>query len=66
MILLDVQLHGEDVWPLVDELRARGERFILITGYACPESLPAAYRDVRFLEKPFDESTLAAKILEAL
>jgi CheY-like chemotaxis protein len=56
--VLDIELHGELVFPVADFLRAREIPFIFATGYS-QASLPAEYRDVATWEKPFDAYALA-------
>jgi len=49
--LLDVNLAGEDCFPIADALAARGVPFAFLSGYGTTV-LPAAYRDAPFLPKP--------------
>ena len=51
--ILDVNLNGEEVFPLADELISRGVPVIFSTGYDGASALPAPYRDRPRLEKPF-------------
>src|SRR5215472_6142166 len=46
--VLDVNLHGEHVFQLAGELRARGVRSIFATGYDA-SFLPLAFRDAIYL-----------------
>lgn len=64
--LLDVNLNGLDSWPVAEELLDRDVPFILTTGFACPASLPPEFRHCAFLEKPFDQKELVAKLAEVL
>ena len=51
--ILDVHLHGEDVYPVADALAARGMPFVFATGYGrC--GLCDRYRDHPSLPKPFN------------
>jgi DNA-binding response OmpR family regulator len=50
--LLDVNLAGETCFPIADALAARGVPFAFLTGYGTTV-LPAAYRDVPCLPKPY-------------
>ncbi|RST31300.1 response regulator [Sphingomonas ginkgonis] len=61
LAVLDVNLRGEMIFPLADELRKRGVPFVFTTGYA-PEMIPAEYHDVERWEKPFT----ARQIVQAL
>jgi DNA-binding response OmpR family regulator len=55
--VLDVNLHGEHVFTLADELRARGVPSIFATGYDAG-FLPTAFRDAIYLQKPIDIAAL--------
>lgn len=61
LAVLDVNLRGETVFPLADELRARGVPFVFTTGYD-EEMMPDAYRDVERWEKPY----VARQLIRAL
>ena len=50
---LDVNLDGEMVYPLADDLRARGVPFLFVTGYDAG-SIPRDYAEVPVCEKPGD------------
>lgn len=50
--ILDVNLDGEDVYPVADILAGRGLPFLFVTGYG-GRGLPEAYRDRPTLQKPF-------------
>ena len=49
--LLDVNLRGEAIWPVVDALLARGVPVVLTTGYDAG-ALPGAYASLPRCEKP--------------
>ena len=49
--ILDVNLGGEMVWPLVDLLHERGIRIVLATGYS-DLVIPSPYADLPRCEKP--------------
>jgi len=55
--VLDVNLHGEHVFALAGELRARGVPSIFATGYDA-SFLPNAFRDAIYLQKPIDIAAL--------
>jgi DNA-binding response OmpR family regulator len=55
--ILDVNLDGEYVFPVAEELRARGIPFIFATGYS-RSMLPEEWRDVPRLGKPFKRGEL--------
>lgn len=56
--ILDVSLGSEKVFPVADELRARGVPFVFSTGYD-EWALPDAYKDVPRWEKPVDVARIA-------
>ena len=62
--VLDVNLHGEHVFELAGELRARGVRSIFATGYDEP-FLPTAFRDAIYLQKPIDLAALVRAVKES-
>lgn len=66
--ILDVNLDGEEIFPVADILAARGLPFVFVTGYG-EGSLPDAYRDRPALQKPFQteqlEQTLAGLLADA-
>lgn len=55
--VVDINLGGEDSYPVVDQLAKRGIPFILTTGYA-PEEMPAKYAAYPSLTKPFEPQAL--------
>lgn len=55
--VLDVNLDGESVGPVVQELRARGLPIILATGYGA-SALPDTLRGLPCLEKPITGAEL--------
>jgi CheY-like chemotaxis protein len=64
LAILDVNLNGDDVYPVADVLMERGVPFAFSTGYGeC--GLPEAYRDRPTLQKPFQLENLE-DILTAL
>ena len=56
--ILDVNLGGEMVWPLVDLLRARGVPVVLATGYS-DTAIPERYAGLPRCEKPTSLHDLA-------
>jgi CheY-like chemotaxis protein len=66
--ILDVHLHGRDVFPVAEALEARGVPFIFATGYG-ESGLPERYRGCPVLQKPFMpaelERVLAATLAPA-
>ena len=59
-----MNIRGGFVYPVAAELRAREVPVVLSTGYA-PEALPAAFRDLPCLRKPFGAGQLEAAALAA-
>jgi CheY-like chemotaxis protein len=59
--LLDVNLHGEQVFPVADALAVRNIPFIFVTGYGAG-GLPRRFKDRPTLTKPYR----AAAVLAAL
>jgi CheY-like chemotaxis protein len=55
--ILDVHLHGKDVYPVAEALAARGVPFVFATGYG-QEGLPEKYRGRPSLPKPFTRQDL--------
>ena len=62
--ILDVNINGEEAYPIAEVLAARGIPFFFSTGYG-RGSLPAAYRDRPFLQKPFRQQDLERLFTEA-
>jgi hypothetical protein len=61
LAILDINLNGEMVYPLAEELSEEGIPFILMTGYDT-SSLPERFRSAPRVSKPFDPEVLAGKI----
>jgi CheY-like chemotaxis protein len=66
--VLDVNLDGEEIYPVADILAERRLPFVFVTGYG-ERSLPDRYRDRPALQKPFQaeqlESALAGLLATA-
>ncbi len=62
--ILDVELGGEAVYPLADELLARGVPVILATGLDAAV-VPATYERLPRLQKPFDDESLQSAAARA-
>lgn len=62
--ILDINLHGQEIYPVADILRRRGVRLIFATGYGTA-AIPQAYRGVPRWEKPFDPDRQARMIFAA-
>jgi DNA-binding response OmpR family regulator len=63
LAILDINLDGDFVYPIVPRLRERGVPIVFASAYDT-RAIPAEYRDERILQKPYDPalllSTLAA------
>ena len=55
--LLDVNLHGEMVYPVAHALTQRSVPFVFVTGYD-PRQIRADYRHRTVLQKPFNREGL--------
>jgi DNA-binding response OmpR family regulator len=64
LAILDINLNGEEAWPIADILRARGVRLIFSTGYGA-SSLKPEYEYIPKLVKPYEQANLAAAIQAA-
>jgi CheY-like chemotaxis protein len=65
IVLLDVNLNGEQTYPLAAALAARGIPFIFSTGYD-PSGLKQEWRDAPVLQKPFQAQDLERAMRQAL
>lgn len=63
--VLDINLHGEMVYPLADDLSRRGIPFLFLTGYAAA-ALPEAFRAAPHVPKPYNAQLLASKMKSLL
>lgn len=59
--ILDVNLDGEEIFPVADILARRGLPFVFVTGYG-ERSLPEPYRDRPALQKPFQVEQLKSAL----
>lgn len=57
-VILDVNIFGSPVDPLVRELRSRGIPFAFVTGHRVTH-IPVEYSDCPILAKPADQETFA-------
>ena len=55
--ILDVNLDGQEIYPVADILTERGLPFVFVTGYG-ERSLPEPYRGRPALQKPFQAEQL--------
>ena len=59
--ILDVNVDGDEVYPVADILAQRGLPFVFVTGYG-EGSLPAKYRNRPALQKPFQSEQLRSTL----
>jgi CheY-like chemotaxis protein len=63
--ILDVNLDGQEVFPVADILAKRGLPFVFVTGYG-EQGLPERYRGRPALQKPFQTEQLKAALAALL
>jgi CheY-like chemotaxis protein len=63
--ILDVNLNGQPISPVVEVLVARGLPFVFATGYG-QRGVPEPYRQTPTLQKPFQSEALARAIEAAI
>src|SRR4029079_985775 len=59
--VLDVNLDGQEIYPVADIIAQRGLPFVFVTGYG-QGSLPEAYRGRPALQKPFQAEQLKSTL----
>ena len=59
--ILDVNLDGQEIFPVADILAERSLPFVFVTGYG-ERSLPDRYRNRPALQKPFQAEQLSATL----
>jgi CheY-like chemotaxis protein len=59
--ILDVNLNGQPISPVVEVLLARGLPFVFATGYG-QRGVPERYRTTPTLQKPFQSAALGEAI----
>ena len=59
--LLDINLNGEESFPVADILRDRGVPFVFATGYSAA-IIPERFNGAGVLAKPFDATNLQAML----
>jgi len=64
LAILDVNLNGQPIVPVVDILIARNLPFVFASGYG-QRGVPEPYRHVPTLQKPFQAEALAQAITAA-
>jgi CheY-like chemotaxis protein len=63
--ILDVNLDGQEIYPVAEILAKRGLPFVFVTGYG-ERSLGEPYRDRPALQKPFQIEQLKSALAELL
>jgi CheY-like chemotaxis protein len=63
--ILDVNLNGQPISPVVEILLERGLPFVFATGYG-QRGVPEPYRQTPTLQKPFQADALAQAIAAAV
>ena len=59
--LLDVNVRGEEIYPVAEYLAERSVPFLLLSGYGA-DAIPAAHPDWQACGKPFTASGLTSKL----
>ncbi len=59
--ILDVNVDGQEIFPVADTLVQRGLPFVFVTGYG-ENSLPERFRGRPALQKPFQAERLKATL----
>jgi CheY-like chemotaxis protein len=65
LAILDVNLDGQEIYPVADILAKRGKPFIFVTGYG-EGSLSDPYRSRPVLQKPFQAEQLKTTLADML
>ena len=65
LTILDLNLGGEMVFPLLDVLAQRGIPFLIVSGHS-PEMVPARHRPRPFMQKPYDPAVLLRVVHQIL
>lgn len=60
--ILDINLHGEMVYPFVDGLLAQNIAAVFVSGYSLTD-IRQQYRTLPFFQKPVDNAALVAALL---
>ncbi len=63
--ILDLNLAGEPVYPVADELGLRKIPYVIATGYG-PEGVLPAYRNHPILAKPYSRQDVETALIQAL
>ncbi|MBS0248862.1 MAG: response regulator [Proteobacteria bacterium] len=63
LAILDVNLEGEEIFPVAEILAERNLPFIFVTGYGAA-ALPDQFRGRPTLQKPFQSEKLEAALID--
>ena len=63
--LLDVNVAGQEVFPIAEALKARGVPFVFSTGYG-EAGLPDHWRGHPTIQKPFTETAIREALMKAM
>ena len=63
--ILDVNLNGDETYPIAEALTARAMPFVFASGYSAG-GLRKEYRSSFFLQKPFQQNELERALASAL
>ena len=61
LAILDVNLNGQEVFPVAEILAGRGIPFLFATGYG-ERGLPPAFQNRPTLQKPFHQESLERQV----
>ena len=61
--VVDINLRGNETYPIADQLQRAGVPFLFATGYS-EKLIPIRFRDVTRWEKPYDVSGLVEDLRE--
>ena len=56
--ILDIDIHGEMIWPVAKELARRGVPFLFLSAYAQLNTIPPLFAAVPCLDKPLEKDRL--------
>lgn len=59
--ILDINLHGETVYPLAEHLEENGVPFLFASAYS-RNSLPVAFRERPIVQKPYTAQLMMAAV----
>ena len=65
LAILDVNLKGENVWPVANKLREKGVPFVIASG-GHVDPPPSEFKNVPMIEKPYTIDRVTPVLNEAL